>query len=81
MQVIVIRHKRTQNVVAVVECIEGMKPIPTAKVWARANGFEDIPKDLEVTREAYTVKPFGELVLGIIPCHETDAIRKGELPQ
>lgn len=78
MKLIVITHKRTGKVIAVVENPNygSMSKGAVALAWSKANGYERIPTDVDV--DEVNLTSFSHVMFGVIPKHIGDEIRTGQ---
>lgn len=77
MKLVVLSTKRGGKPVAVIENPNygNMSKGAVALAWAKANGYEGIPKDLEVTE--LTLTPFVNVMFGVVPVSIGDEIKAG----
>lgn len=76
MELIVIRGKNNNTLVAVVEKLPNMSAAGTALAWAKANGYEKFPNDAKFDECSLTT--FGSVMLRITPTHEVEALNAAE---
>jgi len=77
MYVVIIQHKTTHNVVAVIEAPENMSEENIALAWAKANGYQKIPTDVNVSGKI-PLKPMASVLFNLIPCHLAEEIISGK---
>ena len=78
MKLVVISHKRTGKVVAVVENpnFGTMTKGAVVLAWALSQGYAKIPTDVEA--EEINMTPFANIMLSLIPTHIGDQIKSGQ---